>query len=425
MIQYNTSFIDNEAIIGILRRAFNCVDKRLMDHGIRVAYIVSRLLRRIPDIGPETLRDICFLAAMHDVGAYKTEEIDRMVEFETENIWEHSIYGYLFVKNFTPLHKMSEAILFHHAPWADLKDRDDVSRNNKHIAQLIHIADRLDIWMNAERRSYQEFLELVSGERDIRFASCLIDLLGEEQFTFFSAEEIDGDPEFQKMQSEVSFSHEEIHAYLRMIIYSIDFRSRHTVTHTMTTTSISYELAKYMELDPESCNQIVCGALLHDLGKIGIPVEILEHPGKLSPQAMAVMRTHVGITARIFNGAVPLPIQQISLRHHEKLDGSGYPLGLTAKDLSVGDRIVALADIVSALSGTRSYKDAFDKDRIVSIILEMKEDGLLDPGLVDCVVAHYDEIMERTIVRCQPVIEIYEKLYSDYDELCRKLLVPM
>lgn len=420
MIQYNTSFIDNKAIIGILRRAFNCVDKRLMDHGIRVAYIVSRLLRKAPDISSVQMRDICFLAAMHDVGAYKTEEIDRMVQFETEDIWEHSIYGSLFIKNYTPLHEMAPAILFHHTPWRALKEMEDVSDANKHIAQWIYIADRLDIWMNAERRPYDEFIELISGERDIRFESCLIDSMAEEFFTFFSAEEIDRDAVFQQMQSAISFTHEEIHAYLRMVTYSIDFRSRHTVTHTLTTTSISNEIARLMKLDSEYSNQIVCGAVLHDIGKIGIPVEILEHPGKLSPQAMSVMRTHVDITAGILDGAIPLPIQRISLRHHEKLDGSGYPLGLRAEDLSIGERIVALADIVSALAGTRSYKEAYDKERTVTIINQMKKDGLLDPGLVDCMVVHYDEIMEMTRIRCQPVIQIYEELQVDYTNLCRK-----
>lgn len=422
MIQYNTSFIDNKAIIGILRRAFNCVDKRLMDHGIRVAYIVSRLLRKVPEISTEKMRDICFLAAMHDVGAYKTEEIDRLVQFETEDIWEHSIYGYLFVRDFTPLHEMASAILFHHVSWTALKEMGDVDGGNKQIAQLIYIADRLDIWMNAEGRPYHEFLAVISRERGRRFDARLIDLIEREDFTFFSAEEIEQDTVFQEMQSAVSFTHEEIHAYLRMMIYSIDFRSRHTVTHTMTTTSISNELARLMDLDDEYCDQIVCGALLHDLGKIGIPVEILEHPGRLSPQAMAVMRTHVDITARIFDGAVPLPVQQISLRHHEKLNGSGYPLGLKAEDLGIGERIVALADIVSALAGTRSYKEAFDKERIVSIIVQMKEDGLLDPGLVELMVSHYDEIMEKTRERCQPVIGIYEGLQADYNGLCRKFL---
>ena len=83
-----------------------------------------------------------------------------------------------------------------------------------------------------------------------------------------------------------------------MLIYIIDFRSRHTVTHTITTTNISYELGRRMNLDSDYLDKIVCGALLHDVGKVGVPVEILEYPGRLSPQAMNVMRKHVDITGR-------------------------------------------------------------------------------------------------------------------------------
>ena len=77
---------------------------------------------------------------------------------------------------------------------------------------------------------------------------------------------------------------------------------------------------------------------------------------------------------------------------------------MRAQQLSLEERIVALADIVSALAGTRSYKKAFGKERICAIITGMREDGLMDPALVGCMLAHYDEIMEKTRVRCQPVV---------------------
>lgn len=420
MLQYNTSFIDNKGIISILCRFYNQVDKRLMDHGIRVAYIVSRLLRKVTGLAPARLRDLCFLAAMHDVGAYKTEEIDRMVQFETEDIWEHSIYGFLFVKKFTPLSDLAPAILFHHTAWRELEGINGVSIENKNVAQLFHIADRLDIWMNVEGHSYDGFLQILSADREIRFKTSIIDYMMTEQFSPFTAEDVENDPDFQKMQSEITFTHEEILDYLSMIIYSIDFRSRHTVTHTMTTTSISYELAELMQLGSEYRNQVVFGALLHDLGKIGIPVEILEHPGKLSPQAMKVMRSHVDITEKIFDNNIPDTIQKIALRHHEKLNGSGYPHGLDAKELSMGERIVALADIVSALAGTRSYKEAYGKDRICSIISQMKQDGLVDGVLVDSMLEHYDEIMKITRIRCQPIADIYQSLQAEYSELYGK-----
>lgn len=414
MLQYNTSFIDNKGIIGILRRSCNCVDKRLMDHGIRVSYIMFRLLRRMPELPPEELRDLCFLGALHDIGAYKTEEIDRMVQFETSQVWGHSVYGYLFVKYFTPLSGSAPAVLFHHMPWSVLREESGVSPAHRRMAQLISLADRLDIWLNTERRPYGAFLRSLSEARGQDFDPSLAGLMAQEQFSAFTAEEIEADPAFRQMQCAAPFTHEQIHAYLRMIIYSIDFRSRHTVTHTMTTTSISNELARLTGLDPELRNQVVCGALLHDLGKIGIPDEILEHPGKLSPQAMSIMRTHVEVTAGILGEDIPLPIRRIALCHHEKLDGSGYPNHLTAEDLGIGERIVALADIVSALSGTRSYKEAFSKERIVSIVSGLRRDGLVDASLVDCLFAHYDEIMDKTARRCRPLWDIYQSLYDEY-----------
>lgn len=417
MLQYNTSFIDNQAVIGILRRACSHVDKRLMDHGIRVSYIASCFLRDVPGIDSVKLRDLCFLAALHDMGAYKTEEIDRMVQFETENVWEHSVYGYLFIKYFSPLSSYAPAVLYHHTPWSVLKSKKELSIELKYTAQLIYISDRLDIWMNSEHRSYSDFIQIISRERGTRFEESLVDAMTEMRFTPFTAEEVECDPVFLHMQSENPFSHEEILAYLKMIINSMDFRSIHTVTHTITTTSISNELAELMKLTPSYKNQIVCGALLHDLGKIGVPVEILEYPGRLSPQAMAVMRTHVDITEEIFDDDIPEAIKQIALRHHEKLDGSGYPRGLTAKELTAGQRIVALADIVSALAGTRSYKKAYGKERIVSIISEMRQEGLIDAELVELMTGSYDEIMRKTELRCRPVMDIYRKLQREYTEI--------
>lgn len=420
MLQYNSSFIDNDAVIGILRRCFNYVDKRLMDHGIRVAYIVYRLLRRQPNLNALQLRSICFLAIMHDVGAYKTEEIDQMVQFESEDVWRHSIYGYLFIKNFTPLSELAHSILFHHTAWCVLDSLDMVSEENKNIAQLIYIADRLDIWMNVEKRPYTEFLEVISAERGVRFRPAIVDFMTRHRFTAFSSEYAEDDDFFQQLHTEIAFTHEEVVSYLNMIIFSIDFRSPHTVTHTLITTSISNELAVRMKLPSEYRNQIVIGAVLHDLGKIAIPIDILENPGRLEGADMDIMRSHVCITEEIIDGYVPQEIHNIAVRHHEKLNGTGYPRGLQGQELSVGERIVTLADIVSALAGTRSYKESFDKERVLSIISQMKEDGFIDGELVACMIENYDDIMAKTQVHCQVILNIYENLQDEYTTLYGK-----
>ncbi len=128
--------------------------------------------------------------------------------------------------------------------------------------------------------------------------------------------------------------------------------------------------------EKEMQSGVVCGSMLHDLGKIGIRWKSWSITGKLSPQAMNIMRTHVDITEKIFGDVIEETVKCLASVITKSLDGSGYPRGLTAADLSTGERIVAIADIISALSGTRSYKTAFSKDRICSIITEMKDDGL-------------------------------------------------
>ena len=413
MIAY-TNYIDNKGMIGIIRRTCNYVDDRLVDHGFRVACMVSRLLEQMGSYDMATARDISVIAMFHDIGAYKTDEISRMLEFETSNVQNHSAYGYLFIKYFTPLTRLAPAVLFHHTPWCILKNLNEVSEENKIVAQLLNIADRADIFMEKERKSFPEFVQLLKADGGKKYCPWIAEMLMQDAFAETMPVQEEGEEEFWERLWSFPFTQEEIRKYLDMVIYTIDFRSRHTVTHTMTTTSISYELAKRLGITGQQLSDVYFGALLHDLGKIGIPVEILEFPGKLSPQAMRVMRTHVELTEKILGQDVEEKIKRIALRHHEKMDGSGYPESISGKDLTMGERIVAVADIVSALAGTRSYKDAFPKERILSIINKMKEDGLIDKDVVDKVTMDFDEIMEITRNRCQPILDMYHRIQSEY-----------
>lgn len=98
-------------------------------------------------------------------------------------------------------------------------------------------------------------------------------------------------------------------ACLDMLVHVIDFRSRHLVTHTVTTAHVAYELARRM-LSEQEAGRVYFSALLHDLGKIGIPLSILEKPGRLDDHEMAIMRTHVDLTEYIIDGCVDEDIKK-------------------------------------------------------------------------------------------------------------------
>lgn len=421
MINY-TKYFNNRGIIGIIRRSCNYVDPRLMDHGFRVGYLVSHLLNIPADYNrgysSAQIRDICILAMMHDIGAYKTEEIDRLVEFEADHVWEHSVYGYLFIRHFTPLKRFADAILWHHTPWNMLETLDHVSAENKILAQIISIADRADVFLTVEGGSTADFIAEIEREKGERFCKEAVEWMQQILGAGVMKKEVCSDLTYLNRIYDTPFTADEISGYLQMIIFTIDFRSAHTVTHTITTTCISYEIAKRLKIDHDECGEIICGALLHDAGKIGTPVEILEFPGRLSPQAMSVMRCHVGITRRILGTDIDESIKKIAVRHHEKLDGSGYPEQLTGDQLSVSERIVAIADITSALAGTRSYKEAYDFKRIRDILQKMSADGLIDAAITTLLTEALEEVIKETQKWCEPILHVYANMQEEYQELC-------
>lgn len=410
--QIKFSKIDSmEAVIAVgetLRR----IDERLIDHGERVAFISYHMNKQ----GKFSLDDktLFLLSIFHDIGAYKTDEIDQMLEFETNDVMNHSIYGYLFLKYMTPMSKYADAILHHHTSWQELSVSDV---RHKDYAALIHLADRIDVSLShnlTPEETTQLFLDskerfcydhLRAAKKSFQDGS----LLSKLSSNTYHEDNIAICKEFLPPASEAL-------EYLKMIVYSIDFRSDHTVTHTINTTSLALNIARHFGLPEKDLEDIYLGSLLHDVGKIAIPISILEHPGRLTDDQMTVMRTHVDETQSLIEGIVPQHICDLALRHHEKLDGSGYPLGLTAKDLTFPQRIVAVADIVSALSSRRSYKEPFPKEKTLAILNQMSQ-CQLDPDICDYICNHYDQIMNDTEAGRIQIIDKYQHMMNEYERL--------
>ena len=410
------TIVSSSNIGGLIQRTLNRVDNRLVDHGIRVAYLVSGMLKEQNKYTIQEQREQILTAMLHDIGAYKTEEIDKIVQFECEDIWEHTIYGYLFLYYLSPISAYADAVLHHHTSSASL---DSYELKHRELAQMIHLADRADMYLlnHDKRESLLRFLQNYAGTV---FDREILELFLQAEKKQHLLSNLKQYHDLKQLLYDDGTTTESGDDYLKMLIYAIDFRSAHTVTHTITTTHISYETARLMGLPPESLLHIYYGSMLHDLGKIGIPVEILEFPGKLSPQAMDIMRTHVNITEAILDGDVDTVTANIALRHHEKLDGSGYPRGLMEHQLTLEEQIVAIADIVSALLGTRSYKTSFSKERTLSILEEQAAEGKLNANVVNVIVRHFDEILAEVHKQCEPILTIYHGIQDEYQVLLEK-----
>ena len=102
------------------------------------------------------------------------------------------------------------------------------------------------------------------------------------------------------------------------------------------------------------------------------------------------MKTHIILTGNIIGGHVSDNVYKIAMRHHEKLDGKGYPYGIKEEELSLAEKIVAVADIFSALTGKRSYKDSMPKDKVISIMQQMAQNYQIAEDVVKVLIHNYE-----------------------------------
>lgn len=177
---------------------------------------------------------------------------------------------------------------------------------------------------------------------------------------------------------------------IEAISNALEIRDQYTAQHQARVGTIAENIAKNMGLSDGICLGIRIGALVHDIGKIGIPAEILTRPGKLKKEEFELIKTHPVIGAEIFKDTVlPWPIHEIILQHHERLDGSGYPFQIHQNSIILEARIIAVADVFEAMSSHRPYRPSLGQDHAIKHIMEGRG-KIYDPYVVDALLSYLD-----------------------------------
>lgn len=416
--------VNKTAMVSVIKKVLGYLDIRLVSHGERVAYILLKMLEQENLYTKEEIRDLVFLGLVHDIGAYKTEEIDNIMEFEEKRPNDHAIYGYLFLKHFSPFSKYVETVLFHHVDNNSIKDFES---DYLDLGLRFHFADRIDfVYKFMNETNPDAFLNRYKN----RFSDLdilLFSKINNEKQVIKKLKDGSFESELNEFFDNNPFSYDYLIKFLEMLAYIIDFKSEFTVTHNIMVVTIAQQLAFSFNLNKEEIEKIKLAAWLHDIGKIATPIDILEKPGKLTKEEMDIMKKHILYSEEIVRGLVNDEVVNIAIRHHEKLDGSGYPYGLTSKDLTFSDRILAVSDIISALANKRSYKEAFDKERIITILNEMVEANKICVTIVERFINNFDIIMNDATLEAKHTIEEYLNIkeefryYSDLLEAKRKV----
>jgi len=169
---------------------------------------------------------------------------------------------------------------------------------------------------------------------------------------------------------------------LKALARAVDAKSPWTAGHSERVTQNALRIGRVLHLSPEELKDLHRGGLLHDIGKIGVPASILDKPAKLTPEEWRIIRDHPRMGAKIIEPIAPYkPIMPLVLQHHERFDGKGYPDGLAGNDISLGARILAVADAYDAMVSERPYRKALTQEQAVQIIRQ-EAGRQLDPDAV-------------------------------------------
>ncbi|PHR72312.1 MAG: two-component system response regulator [Arcobacter sp.] len=195
--------------------------------------------------------------------------------------------------------------------------------------------------------------------------------------------------ELKEANEKIEFLIDEIVDTQKEVIFRLgsvaETRSQETGMHVKRVAEYSKLFALYSGLNEDEAEILKQASPMHDIGKIGIPDNILNKPGKLNAEEFEIMKTHATIGYEMLKGSDKSILKVAAIvanEHHEKYDGSGYPRALKGEDIHIYGRITAIADVFDALGSDRCYKVAWDDERIFNLFKEERAKHF-DPKLVD------------------------------------------
>ena len=413
-------YIKSKDIFLLVRDTLKIVYPRLMKHGSRVAYMVYTMLREEGKYEEFELADMVMVATLHDIGAYKTERerLNDILKYETKECMAHSIYGYLFFKYLSPVPELAKVIMYHHMDYEQLQKQN---YEYKELAAYINIAEKMDHYSTALGAKFEVgMFQKYAGTK----------LSDDGLFLFYKCEDKYG--MFEKIRSGeylkelddiieyMIYNNEDKKKFLDMMMYCQGFFRSEMVVETATAVCVCEEIAKEMMLPLQKREILYYGTLVHDIGMLAIPRELIESPRKLEPKEVKRLRTHVEIASKILSSRMKKEVVDIVVAHHERCDGSGYPRKLKDSQMSTEQKILQVADVVVALLNPRSYRKSLPKEKVIAILDEKTERSRLKRQVVVVVVNSFDKIMSRVKEEAAQILKMYELLNKQYELISQK-----
>ena len=375
--------------------ALDQVHPALTGHHRRVGFLLDRLAERLGL--PSEERERLFLAGiMHDVGVIPLKTSAEDLVFERER-YLHPQAGCPVLQNCPTLAEEAERVRFHHTYWEKACDRGG-SPPAKAASSISRIAW---MWICAPRtisgkpwRAEHKMRERRPGIYSPDHIKAMQDILHDEETLNDLAGAHMRLPSFvRRRYGDQILTPQETIRFSTLFGHIIDSCSPFTATHSTGVAHMAVALGRLTGMGQDDLDTLFVAGMLHDIGKLGIPLALLEKPGQLTDEEFPKVKRHADLS-RLWLDAVP-GFERVSVwggGHHERLDGKGYPMGLKGEEIPLPSRIMAIADVFTALTEDRPYRKGMTPPEALRIVEGMVKQGHLDGDLSRLLCDHADEL---------------------------------
>ena len=378
------------------------IDEKLIEFNLVYAYI-TYLISKIERIPRKNISRLVFLSCFDEIGKLYSGSDNSSPLIET----------YLFLKYFSPVKNFAEILLN--------EEKGKLTPFN--VLGVTHAMckeyTKYLLEYNDKNKAYEKILE---DKKKYTFVdiNALGVLVNKVDF-FYEIHSLHYKTIVYKYINRTIFNGKEKDKFFTMLSSLFEMYSVQTLYHSKLTAYIAYIIAKKMYLPNDRCKKLYVAGLSHDLGKVCIPLKILEKPDKLTDKEYSIMKKHVEYTKEILKNKMDYDVIEIAYRHHEKMDGSGYPNKLTKDYLTIDQKILQVSDIISALIAKRSYKEAWSINKTIEILDNDVNNNKLDKEVVDVFKKYQAKILKYTSESTSQADKIYKKLNKEREVLLEKM----
>jgi len=423
------TYYDAAKLISGIANLSTYFDVDLKGHNFRVALISAYIGSKI-SYSKDFLKNLFLAALFHDIGILffeKKEQKKLLIEDNTKNelVHLHAYIGYELFKNYPYFRKAATIIKEHHKSYRDfLRAKAEIPFSS----QIIYFADRIDVFVNKRLQDDGSFVKVLPklkdrlvAERSKTLHPLIVDIFlnsfyDKEAFWFT----LYTDEEFLRLEvtnwlENIGFMIplDKLLTIVDFFGYLIDFKSPFTATHSSSVAQTATHLASLFGFSSEELKKMRIAGFLHDIGKIMIPNEILEKPGRLTEDEFFVMKSHVFHTYTILTRFInDQDIIKWASYHHERLNGNGYPFKLKGNKIPLGSRIMAVADIYTALTEDRPYKKGLDPEESLNLLFKLADNNEVDRKIVNILSVNLSSIEKGRVLIQNKALKTYNSLKS-------------